>query len=175
MKIIFKATNSLLVAAREDLSRRHPFAHERVGFISVHAASTASDLILIAEEYHSVRDEDYLLDHSVGAMMGQEALRRALNIALLAPVGMIHVHIHGHRGQPRFSRVDLREQLKFVPDFFKIRPQMPHGALVLSHDCARGRIWLKPDVIVPISEFVVVGPKMSIEYREPRRIVDFQA
>jgi hypothetical protein len=90
-------------------------------------------------------------------MMGQEAIRKALNIALLHPVGMIHVHMHGHRGVPGFSKIDLSEQLYFVPDFFKVRKTMPHGAVVLSRDRAAGRIWLNPTSISDIHEFNIIG------------------
>ena len=89
--------------------------------------------------------------------MGQEAIRKALNVALLQPVGMFHVHMHGHKGPPGFSRTDLTEQVHFVPDFFKVRKDMPHGAIVLSHDRATGRVWLNPDRVLDISEFNVVG------------------
>jgi hypothetical protein len=55
-------------------------------------------LVLLAEGYHPVADDDYIDDPTVGAMMGQEAIRKALKVALLQPVGMFHVHVHEHRG-----------------------------------------------------------------------------
>jgi hypothetical protein len=95
--------------------------------------------------------------------MGQEAIRNALNLALLDTVGVFHVHIHAHHGRPRFSGVDLREQHKFVPDFFKVRPEMPHGAVVLSYDHAIGRVWLGPGTIAEIGEFNTVGPRTFVD------------
>jgi len=157
VKIIFRATARFVKDVREDLERSHRFASERVGFISIKAASAPNRLLLIAERYHPVDDDDYLDDPSVGAMMGQEAIRKALNVALLQPVGMFHVHMHGHKGPPGFSRTDLTEQAHFVPDFFKVRKNRPHGAIVLSHDRATGRVWLNPDRVLDISEFNVVG------------------
>lgn len=71
--------------------------------------------------------------------------------------------MHEHRGRPTFSPTDRREQLNFVPDFFKVRPQMPHGAVVLSHDMANGRLWLNPVTNVSISEFNTTGPRMVID------------
>ena len=115
MKAIFRATAQFLQQVRLDLARPHACAAERVGFISIRAALARDDLILFAEGYHPVADQDYVNDPTVGAMMGQEAIRKALNVALLQPVGMFHVHLHEHVGRPCFSRVDLREQLKFVP------------------------------------------------------------
>src|ERR1700682_2458077 len=132
MNIIFRATDDFMESVRKDLVRRHPFADERVGFITVRATVADQTLMLLAQDYHSVADNDYLHDNSVGAMIGQEALRKALEIALLNPVGIFHVHMHLFPGRLWFSRTDLREQLRFVPDFFKVRRTMPHGALVLS-------------------------------------------
>ncbi len=175
MKTIFKATGSFLDDVRKDLARPHKFAAERVGFIAVRAASAKNSLVLLAQAYHPLTDEDYVNDQSVGAMMGQEAIRKALNVALLESAGMFHIHMHEHRGRPSFSRTDLREQLKFVPDFFKVRPQLPHGAIVLSHDRAAGRVWLGPETIVAISEFVTVAPKTLIDSGQTGNRVDFTA
>ena len=163
MNVVFKATSRFLHEARLDLARAHPFAAERVAFISIGATKAGDSLVLIAQGYHPVADHDYIDDETVGAMMGQDAIRKALDIALLKSVGVIHVHMHAHKGRPRFSRTDLREQLKFVPDFFKVRHQMPHGALVLSHDSAVGNIWLGPEQILEISEFVSIGPQLQFE------------
>jgi hypothetical protein len=175
MRIVFRSTDRFLREIRQDLERSHPFAAERVGFISIRAASTRDTLLLLAEGYHPVADEDYLDDATVGAMMGQEAIRKALNIALMQPVGMIHVHMHEHRGRPDFSTTDRREQLKFVPDFFKVRPQMPHGAIVLSHNMASGRLWLNPATNVRISEFNTTGPHMTIDTGRPAGRVDIMS
>jgi hypothetical protein len=175
MKAIFRATDRFLHDVRRDLTRPHPFAAERVGFISIRAASARHTLVLLPEAYHPVADDDYIDDPTVDAMMGQEAIRKALNVALLQPVGMVHVHMHEHRGRPGFSYVDRREQLQFVPDFFKVRPEMPHGAIVLSHDRAVGRVWLDPETIISISEFNTVGAHMTIETVRSEGNVDFTA
>jgi len=164
VRTIFRATSRFLLEARRDLVRPHGFAAERVGFISVRAAATPSALLLLAEGYHPVADEDYVNDATVGAMMGQHAIRKALDIALLRGLGMFHVHMHDHAGRPGFSRIDLREQLKFVPDFFKVRREMPHGAVVLSRDMAAGRVWFQPASVSAISEFDAVGPRMIVDF-----------
>jgi hypothetical protein len=163
VNVIFRATTSFVQDLRQDLSRSHRFAAERVGFVAVRAAKTDSALILFAESYYPVADDDYVDNRTVGAMMGQEAIRKALDVALLSPVGMFHVHMHEHRGRPTFSGTDEREQLKFVPDFFKVRRQLPHGAIVLSHDRASGRAWLSPVDIVAFSEFNLIGPRVSVD------------
>jgi hypothetical protein len=162
MSIIFRATADFMTSVRNDLGRPHPFADERVGFITVRAALAGQTLILLAQDYHPVADDDYLRDSSVGAMMGQEALRKALEIALLNPVGIFHVHIHLFPGPLWFSHTDLREQLRFVPDFFKVRPTMPHGALVLSPQATAGRAWLNADKIERIAEFNSIGARVQV-------------
>lgn len=148
----------LLQAIRRDLARPHRFAYERVGFISAGLSSAADDLWVLARSYRPVADDDYLPDPSVGAMMGPDAIRKALQWAMSENVAIFHVHTHGGRGQPGFSDIDLREQAKFVPNFFQIAPQCPHGALVLSNDSAHGHIWLdgsKPCEVM--TGFVEIG------------------
>jgi len=161
MKLRFKITGALIDQIRQDLARPHAFAHERVGFISAGLSAAGRDIIVLAREYRPVRDEDYLPDHSVGAMMGREAIRCALEWAMQQGHAMFHVHTHGGRGVPNFSGVDIRENRKFIPDFFKVTPKGVHGAIVLSGDAARGQSWLQRGrEPVAIDEFVVVGPSL---------------
>jgi len=162
MPIIFRTTENFMTLLRSDLSRPHPFAHERVGFISVRAAKGSNHLVLLANNYHPVADADYLPDPDVGAMMSADVLRKALEIALLNPVGMFHVHMHLLSARLWFSPTDLREQLRYMPDFFKVRHGMPHGAIVLNSRSAAGRVWLGPTDIVHIDEFNIVGSEMKI-------------
>ena len=161
MRVRFKITTGLLASIRADFGRPHPFAYERVGFVLAAAARSASGVLVLAQEHHHVADEDYLPDPSVGAMMGPEAIRKAMEWALMEKVCVFHVHSHGRRGIPRFSEVDVRESAKFVPDFLKVAPQMIHGSIVLSDDAAVGRFWVSgnsgPE---DVSEFVEVGTPM---------------
>lgn len=167
MKIIFKITSALLFSVREDLARQHEFAAERVGFLACRVAALKDGLVVLAQTYHEVADEDYLDDPSVGAMMGPSAIRKALQMAFNDRVSMFHVHIHDHHGRPWFSRIDLAENAKFVPDFWNVRPEIPHGALVLSLDSAAGLCWT-PGAKKPtrIMEFTVVGAPMQFVRNE---------
>jgi len=162
MKTLFRATADFMAHVRRDLERPHAFAHERVGFIAVRATTGREHLVLLAERYHPVADEDYIRDDTVGALIGQEALRKALEVALLQSVGMFHVHAHFHPGKLWFSLTDLREQARFVPDFFSVRESMPHGALVLNHTDAAGRVWLSRTGISTIDEFDTIGAKVEV-------------
>lgn len=158
-RVSFRATRAFMAEVRDDLMRPHAFAHERVGFITVRVAQGAEGLILLADNYHAVADDEYLHDSSVGAMIGQEALRKALELALLKGVGVFHVHMHALSHRLWFSGTDLREQAKFVPDFFSICPQMPHGAIVLNAKAAAGRVWLAPNEVRNIDAFDQVGAR----------------
>jgi hypothetical protein len=161
-RVTFRATVAFLRGVRADLKRPHAFAHERVGFVTARAARGAEGIVLIAEDYYPVADQDYLRDQTVGAMIGPEALRKALELALIKGVSVFHIHMHGLSPRLWFSAIDLREQAKFVPDFFKVCPQMPHGAIVLNAETAAGRVWLAADRVVRIDEFDSVGPRMII-------------
>lgn len=175
MDIIYRASDAFMADVRRDLVRAHPFAEERVGFISVKCAETNGGLLLLAENYFPVADSDYVYAPSVGAMMGQEAIRKALDIALLHSVGMIHVHMHLFPGRLWFSPVDLREQVKFIPDFFKVRRNMPHGAIVLSPFTCAGRVWLEPNRVERIDEFNTVGTRVRVSKSANDGSVDFYA
>ena len=158
MKVGFKITTALLTAIRSDLRRPHPFAHERVGFISAGLSTVSEGLLVLAREYQPVADDEYLDDPAVGAMMGPDAIRNALQWALQDGVALFHVHTHGGRGIPGFSEIDLRENAKFVPDFFKVAPQCAHGAIVLSDSAAHGLVWFgrsRPNQVM--TSFIEVG------------------
>ena len=161
MKIHFKITSALLSSIRFDLRRPHAFAHERVGFLSAGLSAMGDDLLVLARDYRPVADDDYLNDPSVGAMMGPEAIRKALQWAMQSGAALFHLHSHGGKGVPGFSGVDLRENAKFVPDFLKVAPRVPHGAIVLSDTAASGQAWLArrhPHMF--IDRFTEVGPSL---------------
>lgn len=145
MRAVFKTTTGLLERVREDLVRTHPFAAERVGFIGCRFAHLRpTGLLVLGIEYHVVADHEYIDDPRFGALVGESAFRRMLQHAYRHPVGVFHVHMHEHVGLPQFSGIDRSEQARFVPDFFKVRRDVPHGALVLSHDRLAGVLWLAP-------------------------------
>lgn len=168
MTFVCRMTGAFAARMREDLLRPHPFAHERVAFISARPASADEGLILLAVEYHPITDEDYVRDPTVGAMMGESAIRKAMQIAWRSKCSMIHVHLHDHRGMPGFGRLDLKENGRFMPEFFNVQPLVPHAAIVLSHDAAAGLIWPergRPPVA--LDEIVEVGHPIVIS-RRPR-------
>ena len=162
----FRMTTGFAEQVRRDLSRAHVHAHERVGFISAKAAATESGLTMIASDYHPVTDEDYVQDASVGAMMSEDAVRKALQICWTSKCAMVHVHMHEHKGLPWFGRLDLHENGRFMPDFFNVQPGLPHAALVLSHDAAAGLVWtVRGRPPVRFDEVVEVGRPYRVSRR----------
>ncbi len=158
MNYQFRITEQLLDSIHVDLSRRHAFAHERVGFIHCRVGIFEGRAVILAEEYLPVADDDYLPSETMGAVMGSAAIRAALRHAYLSKGAMFHVHRHEHEGIPGFSRVDVRENAKFVPDFWKVSPTVPHGAIVLSEDSAAGQVWCPLDrSSKPMTNIVCVG------------------
>lgn len=154
-----RLTRQLLESVQIDLSRPHPFAAERVTFLTAFPASLgAQGLVLLAAAHHPVQDEHYERDDTVGAMLGAAAFRRMLQVAYNSPVSILHVHRHDHRGNPWFSSVDIQEARRYVPDFWKVRNGFPHGIVVLSYDAAAGLIWLPGfSNQVRISRITIVG------------------
>lgn len=151
MRVAVKITSALLDLVRRDLVRPHAFAHERVGFLTAGAAAVSGGLMLLVREYISVADEDYEFAPKVGARIGSNAMRKAVQVAYRPASALLHVHTHGGRGLPGFSGVDLESGNEFVPGFFQSSPKMPHGLLVLSDNGATGLLWLesgKPSVSI---------------------------
>jgi len=166
MNIHFRVATSLFGELYADLSRPHPHAFERVAFLSCRpAALPGGGVLLLAHALHEVADEDYEPSETMGAMLRGSAFRKALQYAFNQPVSMFHVHRHEHKGQPRFSPVDLEESAKFIPDFWKVRPGHPHGTVVLSQDSAFGLVWHQKDKPpAPIARFKVVGyPQLEMD------------
>lgn len=142
MTIQLRLSRKMNEGMRKDLRRRHPFAHERVGFLYCRFARTAiHNLVILGFEYRPVPDEQYIDDSDHGAVIDECAFRDALAHAYDNPVGIFHIHLHDHRGSPTPSTTDYRETALFVPDFFHGRPTVPHGAIILSKDRASGRVW----------------------------------
>jgi hypothetical protein len=141
MNIHFKLTASTLDQVIADLSRPHLFAAERAGFIGCKLSRSREGILILAHTYMSLRDDWYADDPRYGCFFNTDAMRAAMQFALTSDASMFHLHMHEHSGRPWFSRTDLRESAKFVPDFWNVQPSLPHGILVLSTDYAAGLCW----------------------------------
>jgi hypothetical protein len=168
VNVTLRLCSSVIEAVRADLARAHPHAWERVGFLSAGASAAPGELLLTVRGYLPVADEDYALAPGVGAEIGSEAFRKALQWAYRPRSALIHIHTHHGFGRPGFSGVDLRSGGQFVPSFFATTPRMPHGMIVLSDDDATGLVWLGDDrAPIPISAFTQVGPIYRRDWSAP--------
>lgn len=154
-----RVTNDLLDAARRDLRRSHSHAAERVGFVLCRVGNElGTEKLLLPFEYMPVRDEYYIPDPFVGARIDGNAIRFAMERVLRDRAAVLHVHLHEHRGRPTFSKVDIDNYPLFVRAFRNVGADMPHGALLLSHDCADALVWLPGrSGPVPGGRIVVTG------------------
>lgn len=156
MTYMLKASPLTWRTIHHDLSRPHPHAHERIGFAFANAAKlTDSSIGLYLSHYSPVADENYIFEPRVGALINGDALRDAMQFAYRNQLATFHVHRHEHYGKPWFSKYDLQESNKFVPDFFHVVPGGPHGALLLSHDSAAGLIWTAKNAPAQVLEEIV--------------------
>ena len=74
---------------------------------------------------------------------------------------MLFVHAHEHSGKPHPSRVDVDCWRELIPNFWHVRPELPHGGLILSDDNAMGTVWVPNQTdVFPISKFTLVGRQL---------------
>lgn len=163
MSIYFKITNTLLSEIRKDLVRPHAFAFERVGFIACRVGKIGSDSwVMLGSKYYLVEDDHYIEDYTVGAKIGSNAIRKMIQLAYDEPVSIIHIHEHPHYGVPELGSTDKREMAKLIPNFWHVRPNLPHAAIVLSKDSICGFAWepvSKQRVV--IDDFTIVDAPMK--------------
>jgi hypothetical protein len=162
--ITLRITNNLFREMVDDLRRSHEYAHERVGFMYCRQSILRSANLLLAYKYKPIRDDQYLDDRTVGARFDGSCIREAMQTALTEGCSVFHVHLHEHKGQPRFSGIDTREMQQIMPCFVNLRPDRLHGALVLSLDSAFARVWgtdLAPTGQIP-DRLSLVGSRMKL-------------
>lgn len=154
----------LVEEMKADLRRPHPFAAERVGFLSVATGlSEGGEFLVLGLEYRPVAAEHYIEDPYVGVKIGVGAIREAVDRVRLSRRGLFHVHMHEHRGGPRFSSTDRGEQPRLVESFRRVGGQLPHGMLVLSDDSAAAWVWL-PGATTPVrpTMITIIGYPMTV-------------
>lgn len=165
MNITLKIDGSVLDSMRSDLARPHFFAHERIGFLTAGATFSGQDLMLLVRNYTPVEDDDYERAPGVGARIGSNAMRKAVQSVYRPAGALLHIHTHGGLGRPGFSGIDLASADEFVPGFFETTPRMPHGLLVLSNNSVRGQVWLTPNgPALPISRFTRIGDSIQNDW-----------
>lgn len=159
-----RLTRALLDVILRDLRRPHSIAAERVGFLSVATGQAdGGELLALGMEYHAIPDDHYVADATVGARIGTEAIRGAIRRVLNSGRGLLHVHLHDHRGRPRFSGQDLLDQPLLVESLMRAAPAAPHGMLVLSENSAAAWIW-RPGAAGPAvpAQITLIGYPMVL-------------
>ena len=146
MKVEIRLTGSLHEEILRDLARLHPFAGERVGFVFGRVGSLANGAkLVLLNRYHSIPDDQYIDDETVGARIGSDALTwatQAVYYGRPAGEGIFHIHVHPHLGETGMSPVDRREIPKLVPGFQSVGREAMHGIIILSRDHGSGWVWL---------------------------------
>lgn len=162
MRVLFRATTSLIQRARADLARPHEFAAERIGWLSTKAAVAGDTLLLLGLDYHSISDSDYVRDPSIGARIGEDAITQSLNLALRQRAGIFNIHSHGGNGTPLFSQTDVHEHPNLVSSLLPVQGAFPHGALLFSDDQLAGLVWLSRNRAREIDEVQIVGARNNV-------------
>jgi hypothetical protein len=158
-----RITSQMLAEVRLDLARRHPFAAERVGFVFARMGNRdGPEIQILPTGYTPIADDEYVDDPEVGARIDSAAIRRAMQTSLSQGAGVFHVHMHEHKGRPRYSGTDLGSYPDLVRGFRNVSPTVAHGALLLSRDSLECLVWT-PGSPQPAhgGRIVVVGRPMA--------------
>lgn len=138
-------TGALYEELKRDLARPHPFASERVGFVFGKLGSLVGDgKVVLLTRYHSIPDDQYVEDDTVGARIGADAMTEAMQAVYYGRAekeGIFHIHIHDHLGDTGMSRVDARELPPMIPGFQSVGREAAHGVIILSRNHGRGWVW----------------------------------
>lgn len=172
MTVEIRLNGALHADIIRDLTRPHPFAAERVGFVFGRTGTLADQgRLILLNRYHSIPDDQYLDDPMVGARIGSEALTLAMQDVYHgrpAREGIFHVHLHGHRGEPGMSAVDRREIPRLIPGFQSVGREAAHGIIILSADHGSGWVWLRGCTEAARADRIsVIGAPVGVF--EPRR------
>lgn len=157
---------------RDDLTRPHAFAAERIGFAFTRSSRSVdgrSTWILVTG-YDPVLDDEYIDDPTVGARINSSAIRRVMQRVITTGEGAFHVHIHEHEGEPGLSYVDREELRPLMQSIRNASPTSDHGILLLSQDSARMEV-LSPGTtsFKCASHISVIGYPMGLLCHEESR------
>ena len=166
MNVTVRMRRRLYEEVRADLSRPHPFASERVGFLfgRLGYADETDRLVLLAG-YSPLEDDRYIDDPRSGARIDSQAIRGAMQGVLDRGEGVFHVHMHDFAGKPHFSRMDRAELPRLIPSFQAVGPSFAHGLFLLSEDECAAEVWL------PGSDKAVAAGRISI-VGYPTRLIE---
>lgn len=161
----FRIPEQLHKKMLSDLTRPHPFAFERVGFLFAKTINLSSSFALvIAIDYLSIDDKDYIDDKKVGAKINSNAIRAAMQGTLDKDCGCFHVHLHDHYGKPSPSFTDEKSLPGIVKSMNNIAPEHLNGFFILSKDAFYSS--------VKMDSISVVGNPFILQYSNKKKIKD---
>lgn len=169
MKTMVKIPRDLVEQAKADLLRPHPFAFERVGFISTRCTCLKSITLVHCVAYSPVSDDHYINDETVGARIGPGAITEAMSRAVNDSVGQIHVHYHGGSGLPHPSHTDGSELPPLSGGFRNANDAEAHGWMILGEADAYALILLpgQADAIAELPVSIVGFPTVVNRRHRP--------
>lgn len=162
MNPLIKIPRSLLGTAMSDLERPHPFAWERLGFLSCHQIASPLRPILLCHDYHPIPDDQYLEDYRCGARIGEAAIQAAMQRVLESGSSQIWIHTHGRRRSTAPSTTDCREGPNLVRCLSNVNRNLHHGWAVISDSEISGQICNPDGGLVNLHDLTVVGWPMTI-------------
>lgn len=153
-----KLSRNVYENMRADLSRPHPFAYERVGFLFARGDNCLGSITLLVTDYASLPDSYYIKDLSVGARINSTAIRTTMERSYNTKESILHVHLHHNTGTPKYSYTDIKGYGEILPSFHNVPGVDIHGAIIFSRDAANGLVWKsKTDAPSQIEKITVVG------------------
>jgi len=172
--IKLRLPGSLYERILADLRRPHAFAYERVGFAFGSAITISGTTTLITlNKYQPVADDHYIEDSSVGAKIGSDAIRSAMQHVWDHNCCAFHVHFHNHRGQPWPSGDDKAGLPPVVSSLANAKPGQPHGILILSKDSFFASVQIAREQHLLIPEIIsAVKYPMVIQFPEAKKPVN---
>lgn len=130
---MIKITRKLHTRILADLNRPHLFASERIGFLMCRSFRAGEVTDFACFDYLPVFDDDYVEDEFVGARINGNAIRAAMEIALLRKCSVFHVHTHGGSSTPAPSWTDNEECPGVAQSIHNALPQVPHGWMIIGN------------------------------------------
>lgn len=164
MNIKVRISRNLFQDVRADLSRPHPFAAERVGFLYCRLVSAGADSpLILMTGYEPVADDRYINDPLSGARIDSQAIRGAMQGVLDRGQGGFHVHMHHWPGHPVLSRMDAEEIPPVVTGLRRVGLPYAHGFVLLHQEECAAWVWLPGnDNVIKAESVSVVGFPINI-------------
>lgn len=164
---MIKLPRSLHNQIMTDLQRRHSFAGERIGFLLCRSLSAGGKKIFYGFDYRPVHDGDYIMDETVGARIGGNAIRMAMGLAIEHNCSVFHVHTHGTLSAPCPSGTDLLECPGIARSIHNAFPKVPHGWLILGREGVFAEVHAANSSLSRFGGICLVGLPMFVPPKRP--------